>query len=82
MEAIFQGHRVRQEKFDHSRNALINYVRDGKLGIDVPEDLMSLIVSCLPEYYINKENEKLIKQVEQTLNKAQQSQLYLNETSL
>ena len=73
IKAIFQGYRNQQKKFARIRKKLIDGVRD-ELKIEIPEDLMSLIVSYLPEYYTSKESRALIKEAEQKFNEEQQSQ--------
>jgi len=70
IKAIFQGHCNRQKELVCMGNRLIDYLRGG-LGIEVPRDLTFLIVSYLPEYYINKESRALIKEAEQKFNEEQ-----------
>ena len=70
IKAIFQGYRNQQKKFARIRKKLIDGVRD-ELKIEIPEDLMSLIVSYLPEYYTSKESRALIKEAEQKFNEEQ-----------
>lgn len=92
MKAVFQGHRERQENFDCMSNELVDYVRDCRSKTEVPKGVMDIIVSCLSEYHINKENAALIRQAKKEFNEeqleldrfrplpvVQLSQLHLNE---
>jgi len=67
MNAVFQGHRERQEEFDRMCKKSIDWVCNGKLKIEIPKVLMPLIFSCLPAYHVNRESTKLIEQVKQKI---------------
>jgi len=78
MEAVFQGHRERQEKFANECNELRTIIND-QLKNKISEDLINLIVSYSSKYYTDAKETALIKQAQQKFDEEQQAQPSLNE---
>jgi len=78
--AVFQGERKRKERLIYIRNGLPTDIRD-KLKIEVPEDLISIILSLLPESNVDEDRTRCIEQAEKKFHEEQKSRFTLFKKS-
>ena len=69
--AIFQGERERKERLTYIRDELPTDIYD-KFAIEVPTDLLFIILSCLPGFNVDEERTRLIEQAEKKFHEEQQ----------
>jgi len=80
MAAIFQGEQKKKERLAYIHDESRTHIRN-KLKIDIPEDLILMFSSYLPENNVSKERTTLIQQAKQEFHKKPQWLLALLKIS-
>ncbi len=69
--AIFQGERERKERLTYIRDELSTDIYD-KFAIEVPTDVLFIILSCLPGFNVDENRTRRIEQAEKKFHEEQQ----------